>query len=284
MNIQQLLAKYNFTTKKSLGQNFLTNEVVLDQIVDAGEITSQDTILEIGPGLGPLTEKLLNKAQKVIAIEKDSQLVKILNERFQTIENLQVIEGDALTVAPPQNDYKIIANIPYYITSPLINHFLKEQIIQNQTAPTTIVLLTQKEVAEKICDQKKRNVIGLNIQTFGEPEIITFVPASDFIPAPKVDSAVLKINIYPNPPVPIELYDHYFQLIHAGFKQKRKTLINSLRNNLRSVPGPKPIPQLDQSNIKALLEKADIKPGRRAETLSINEWKILALEFKSIQH
>jgi len=286
MNLYSLLNQYKFQTKKSLGQNFLKNEKTLQLIADTGEITKTDTVLEIGPGLGTLTNLLCQQAGQVTAIEKDRKLLPILRECLSKHENLTLVEGDALEFNPEKSissqSYKIIANIPYYITSPLINHFLKTQFLKPKSTsfpPTHLILLTQKEVAEKICSQKKQSVLSLNVQTFAEAKLIETIPASDFIPAPKVDSAILKITVNKTSKISKEYLDTYFQIIHASFRQKRKTIFNSLKNNLLSSPGPKPIPKLEPEQISKILESSNISPTRRAETLTIDEWSNLAVRF-----
>lgn len=284
MNIQELLNKYNFHTKKSLGQNFLHDEYFLHEIADAGNITPDDTIVEIGPGLGPLTDLLCEKAARVIAIEKDPTLIPILQDRFSEQSKLELINQDALEFNPTDHkliNYKIIANIPYYITSPLINHFLKNQFLSDTpNPPSTLVLLTQKEVAEKICPPKKLNVLALNIQTFAKAEIIDFVPATAFIPAPKVDSAIIRITPHEEPIISQELLPYYFQLIHSTFSQKRKKISNTLAKNILSAPNPKPIPRLQPEEINTILSNAEISPDFRPENLTIQDWKNLAKEFK----
>ncbi len=286
--IHDILKQYGFYTKKSLGQNFLDDQSILETIAAAGDIQPTDTIIEIGPGLGTLTELLCQQAKQVIAIEKDSTLIPIIEDRLKQYDNLKIIEADALQFNPTElESYKIIANIPYYITSPLINHFLKDIYTKPKTldpsflAPSLLVLLTQKEVAEKICAaNNKMSVLALNVQTFATAEIIENVPATAFVPPPKVESAIIKITPYKKPIIATDLLDTYYQLIHAGFHQKRKKIAKSISNNLLSAPGPKPIPQISHEKIKELLIKANIDPNRRAETLKIDEWTMLANTLK----
>ena len=235
--------------KKHLGQNFLHSTGTLHKIIQAAELTDSDHVVEVGPGKGFLTEKLLEKAGSVTAIEKDSDLIPLLQNKFP---NLDLIEGDALKFSPPKK-YKLVANIPYYITSPLINHFLKDQ----ESRPELIVLMTQKEVAEKATAKPgKLSVLALNIQTFGEIKHVCKVPAGNFSPAPKVDSAVIKITPFASPLVPAELLPIYFKLIETAFTQKRKMIRNT-------VP-------------KEALEKAGIDPTLRPQMLTIENWTKLA--------
>ncbi|MFA6521466.1 MAG: 16S rRNA (adenine(1518)-N(6)/adenine(1519)-N(6))-dimethyltransferase RsmA [Candidatus Gracilibacteria bacterium] len=245
-----------FAAKKSLGQNFLQNHAVLKKIIAAAQLTNDEIVIEVGPGMGALTEYLLKEAQKVIAIEKDTRLFKILSEKFAvSIESgkLELINGDALKIPPPNGPFKLVANIPYYITSPLIDHFVRDN---PQNLPKLVVLLMQKEVAEKICAVPPHmNVLALHIQTFGDPKIIGMVSRHDFKPVPRVDSAILKIEFSGAQKVECDL-NKYFELIHTAFSQKRKMLRAVLDANL--------------------LKKAAVDPTRRPETLSAKEWEYLS--------
>jgi len=240
--------------KKHLGQNFLNNKLTLQKIITAADLTDRDHIIEVGPGKGFLTKKLLEKAKKVTAIEKDSDLIPILEEKFP---KLNLIHEDALTFKPPKK-YKLVANIPYYITSPLINHFLKNQ----KNKPELMVLMVQKEVATKaLAKPGDLSVLALNIQTFAEVKKVTRVPASHFSPKPKVDSAVIKITPYKKPLVPDKLLPAYFQLISDAFSQKRKMIRSTLP--------------------KEIIEKTGIDPTSRPQELTIENWKELAQAAKS---
>lgn len=282
-NLRQLkffLKSNNLWTKKRFGQNFLVNRNVLNKIVGAARIgvPLQDLVIEIGPGLGILTEELAKKAKKVIAIEKDRKLIPLLQERLKEYKNVEIINEDALKFEPPESSYKVVANIPYYITSPLINYFLKDRYIKrgrdrsrpvptsaSPNSPILIIILTQKEVAQKICAKPpKLNILALNVQTFGKPEIISYVKKENFYPKPKVDSAILKITPYKKPAANCNL-EKFFKLIHSGFAKKRKKLYNSLP------------PELN----KEIIKKANIDPNRRAETLRIDEWEKLTNLTKS---
>ncbi|MEK7172062.1 MAG: 16S rRNA (adenine(1518)-N(6)/adenine(1519)-N(6))-dimethyltransferase RsmA [Patescibacteria group bacterium] len=247
----------HFHPKKSLGQNFLTNPHIVEKIIETASLMGGETVVEIGPGFGILTEELLKRAKKVIAIEKDARLFEILREKFKDqIDSgkLELIHADALRIPPPNEPYAWIANIPYSITSPLLDHFIREN---PSNLPTRSVLLVQKEVAQKLCAKPPRmNVLALHVQTFGDPEIVADVSRANFKPAPKVDSAIIKID-FPKTPKTPELktktdYEKYFALIHKAFSQKRKML-------RRTLP-------------KELLEKAGIDPTRRPETLTLKEW------------
>jgi len=204
--------------KKSLGQNFLKDRSVLAKIVEAAELSSSDYVVEVGPGKGVLTRELIANAGRVTAIELDDRLIEGLRE----IEGLDLVHGNALDWRPPKEAYKVVANIPYYITSPLISHFLEAEV-----QPSKMVLLVQKEVAEKLCAKPgKMNVLAIHVQVFSKPRIVCTVKPSAFTPAPKVDSAVIVIDVYDKPLV--EDYKRFFGIVHRAFSNKRKMLSNTL--------------------------------------------------------
>ena len=265
-DLKSLLKKYNLWAKKRLGQNFLIDEQVLCSIIEAAELKKSDNIIEVGPGTGFLTDKLLEKAGNVVAIEQDKDMVRILNERFDEVNNLKVVNADVLKTRSQNSGfrsqtYKVVANIPYYITSPLLKHFL-----QSDNRPEMMVLLVQKEVAEKICGISGKSVITIETQIFGEPEIIEFVPSNAFYPAPKVNSAILRIRVYKSPLVPVDGLRDFLRIVKFGFSQKRKKLKSSLAAGLR----------MKSSEIKEILIKTGIDPDLRAENLSIENWQKLA--------
>ena len=268
LNAAALLKRYGLRAHKGLGQNFLQDPLALEKIIDAAEIQRPDTVLEIGPGLGSLTRYLAISAKEVIAVELDPNLIPPLKAVLSPYQNVRVIQGDILKLSPndliTEKDYLVVANIPYYITSAVIRHLLK-----HDPKPRRIVLTVQREVAQRICAEPgDMSLLALSVQVYGKPRIAARVPAGAFFPAPKVDSAVLSVDIYPTPRVNPELLDTFFQLIKAGFSQKRKTLRNSLSSGLRISP----VEAAD------LLTRANIDPQRRAETLSIEEWENLALK------
>lgn len=256
-----------FYPKKSLGQNFLTNPRVVQRIIDAAGLNNSGLIVEVGPGLGILTEELVKYSTKVIAIEKDRKLCEFLKKKFQAqiaAGCLKLINADALKIKPPTEPYYLIANIPYSITSPLLDHFIRDQFIARAphgNPPQLTVLMVQKEVAQKICSAPPRmNVLALHVQTFGKPQILFYVSRNNFYPAPKVDSAVIKIEFSKTPRLKnlnTAQLKKYFEFIHRAFSQKRKMLRKTL-----------PV---------QLLEKAKVDPKRRPETLSVEEWWKIAL-------
>ena len=262
LNAAAVLKRHGLRADKSLGQNFLQDPFALQKIVGAAEIKPDDCVLEIGPGLGSLTRYLAISARKVTAVELDENLLPPLRTVLAPYENVRLIHGDILKLSPSelvdQPDYLVVANIPYYITSAVIRHLL-----ESDPKPRRLVLTIQKEVAERICAKPgKLSLLGLSVQVYGKPEIAARIPANAFHPAPKVDSAVIRIDIYPEPLIPHPLLETFFKLIKAGFGQKRKTLRNSLSSGLH-------IPPVEA---ETMLAKVGIDPRRRAETLSIEEW------------
>ena len=272
LNAEALLKRYRLHAHKGLGQNFLQNATALEEITSAAEIQPTDTVLEIGPGLGSLTRYLAASAKEVVAVELDENLIPPLKAVLSSYPNVQVIHGDILKLEPKdlvaEPNYLVVANIPYYITSAVIRHLLAQSSKRiNQIKPRRIVLTIQKEVAQRICAKPgDMSLLALSVQVYGKPRIAAHIPADAFFPAPKVDSAVLVIDIFPSPLVKEELLDSFFKLAKAGFSQKRKTLRNSLSSGLHISP----------ANGAEFLTRAGVDPQRRAETLSIEEWERLA--------
>ncbi len=265
LDASALLKRYGLRADKRLGQNFLQDPSALETIASAAQIQPTDTVLEIGPGLGSLTRYLAVLARRVVAVELDADLIPPLRAIASPYKNVHIVHGDILELDPGElihdADYLVVANIPYYITSAIIRHLL-----ESRPKPRRIALTVQKEVAGRICAAPgDMSLLALSVQVYGKPRIAARIPAGAFFPAPKVDSAVLTVDIYPNPLIEPEWLDAFFKLIKAGFSQKRKTLRNSLSSGLRLPP----------SKAAELLAKAEIDPMRRAETLSIEEWRRL---------
>lgn len=265
INIGFLLKKYGLRPHKGLGQNFLQDPLALEKIVAAAQIQPTDTVLEIGPGLGSLTRYLAASAKEVVAVELDQHLLPPLKAVLTPYSNVRFIRGDILELNPNElmqkEDYVVVANIPYYITSAVIRHLL-----ESESKPRRVVLTVQKEVAQRICEKPgDMSLLALSVQVYGKPHIAANIPAGAFVPPPNVDSSVLTIDIHPQPLIPKELLDIFFRLIKAGFSQKRKTLRNALSSGLSISPAA----------AAELLNRAEIDPMRRAETLSIEEWQRL---------
>jgi 16S rRNA (adenine1518-N6/adenine1519-N6)-dimethyltransferase len=262
-----LLRRSGIRIKKNLGQHFLIDEEILELILSTAELTGRDIIVEIGPGLGILTEELCRRAGRVIAVEIDDRLTTKLNRRLSGYHNLTVINGDILKIPLPElfteagiipSGFKVVANLPYYITSPALRHFLESDL-----KPEMMVVMVQKEVAEEIAARPgKMSLLSLGIQLYGQAEIIKRVPAECFYPEPAVDSALLKI--VPHKILPVDITDtgKFFSFVKAGFSTARKQLVNSLSNGLG----------ISKSDVQELLDHAGITARRRAETLSLEEW------------
>ena len=265
LNAEAVLKRYRLHAHKGLGQNFLQDPLALQQIVSAAEIRPIDTVLEIGPGLGSLTRYLAVSAKEVVAVELDKHLIPPLQGVLAPHENVRILQGDILKLSPKEliaeDNYLVVANIPYYITSAVIRHLL-----ESESKPRRIVLTVQKEVAQRICAKPgDMSLLALSVQVYGKPRVVAQIPADAFFPAPKVDSAVLVIDIYPKPLIEEELLATFFSLVKAGFSQKRKTLRNSLSAGLH----------ISSADAAARLTRANIDPQRRAESLSISEWSEL---------
>jgi len=261
LNIQNLLNQFGIRPSKGLGQNFLIDESILQNIVASAGVGSQDTVLEIGPGLGSLTRHLALAAAKVVAVELDQKLFPALETVLNPFHNIQLVQGDILDMnladLVPLDGYLVVANIPYYITSAILRHLL-----ESSPTPRKIVLTVQKEIAERICAEKKLSLLAVSVQIYGKPSIQMQIPAKAFFPAPNVDSALVQIEISPSPLINPEHLDVFFLIVRAGFSQKRKTLRNSLSAGLH----------IPASQAEQLLTFVGIDPQRRAETLSLSEW------------
>ena len=269
LNIQPLLKRYRIQPKKSLGQNFLVEPAGLMKVIHAAELSDSEEVLEIGAGLGSLTYLLAQTCARVTTVEIDRHMLEPLAEALKPFSNVQIVPGDILELDPStlvsQENYVVVANIPYYITSAIIRHLLEANL-----KPSRIILTIQQEVAQRILARDgKMSLLSLSVFVFGEPEIAGTIPAGSFFPTPDVDSAVLRIHLHPEPLIPPSQLDLFFKLAHAGFGQKRKTLRNSLSAGL----------SLPANEVEARMLEAGIEPSRRAETLSIAEWARLITQF-----
>lgn len=262
---------------KNLGQNFLIDKTVLDRIIGASDLDKNDVVIEIGPGLGTLTQELSARCKKVIAIEKDKKMAEMLDNRMWNVKsgmsnNVEILNNDILKINmdellkkyAPSGKYKLVSNIPYYITSPIIKLFLEAEI-----KPELIILLVQKEVAERICAKPgKLSILALSVQIYGEPSTVDYVDKSAFYPEPKVDSAILKIkNIKKTTPdrAP-ENNKNLFRIIKIGFSSKRKKLANNLSAGLC----------INKKESEEILSKAGINLNARAQELRLEDWKKMA--------
>lgn len=268
MNLQDetnfILKKYGLRANKKLGQNFLINEEIINEIVEKADVKKNDVIIEIGPGLGSLTAKLLENAKKVIAIELDPNMSKILKERFSLYDNFELIENDVLKVnlqaiISEYESVKVVANLPYYITTPIIMKLLEDKLKLK-----SITVMVQKEVGERFCakpNSKEYGAITISINYYTKPEIIIDVPKDNFEPMPEVDSCVIKLDVRNVPPVELKNEKEFFNLIKAGFSQRRKTINNSLASM-----------GISKEKIKNVLEKLGIDSKLRAENLTMEQF------------
>ena len=269
-----ILKKYNITANKKLGQNFLISDEVINEIINASEVNKTDLVIEIGPGLGTLTSKLLEKAGKVIAIELDTKMLKILQDRFFLYKNFVLLNADVLKVdlntliaenKVELNNVKIVANLPYYITTPIVMKLLEEKIPVD-----SITVMVQKEVADRLTalpGEKLSGAITYTVNYYAEASKIIFVDRNNFIPAPEVDSEVIKLKIRQEPAVNVKNEEVFFRLIKESFSHRRKTLVNGLENSGMFK---------DKEQIKQLLEKMDLETNVRGENLSINQFAELS--------
>jgi 16S rRNA (adenine1518-N6/adenine1519-N6)-dimethyltransferase len=271
MNPKALLDAYDILPKKSLGQNFLHDPNMLDKIVTLAALTPDDRVLEIGPGTGALTGRLARAARQVIAIEVDERLQPVLEDVVAQYPNLSVIYKDILEVDMqsifPGESYIVVANLPYYITSAILRHLL-----ESAHRPQRLMLTVQQEVAERmVARPDDMGILSVSVQFYGRPQIVARLKPSVFWPRPDVDSAVVRIDTYEKPPIDISDEKTFFQVVRAGFGQKRKQLKNSISSGLH----------LDAATTSAIFESTGIDPHRRAETLTLEEWARLTRAFEN---
>lgn len=264
--IKEIMSAHGLTFHKGLGQNFLFDAHFLDQIVGAAELTKEDTVLEIGPGLGVLTTRMAEKAKKVIAVEIDGGIVPVLESLTCDSGNVEIINKDILKtnldeILPKGEKVKVVANLPYYITSPIIMKLLEE--CNNLSC---IVIMIQKEVADRIIatpGTKDYSALSVAVQYYSDPEKRVIVPAGAFIPPPKVDSAVLRLDIPDEPKFSPDSEKTFFRTVKAAFGQRRKTLANGLSTGF---------PELDKARIKEIISECGFPETVRGETLSIPDF------------
>ena len=271
-----MLRRLDLKARKRLGQHFLVDDDVLKKVVAAADIAAGDTVIEVGPGLGVLTRELAKRVGRVVAVELDDRLAVVLERETAALGNVAVVNKDILKVEPSDllggqaADYKVVANLPYYITSAVLRRFLEAS-----PKPQLMVVMLQKEVAQTIAAEAgKMSLLSVSVQFYGKPEIVCYVPATSFYPTPEVDSAVLKIEVYDRPALDIGDTDGFFGLVRAGFCARRKQLANSLVQGLG----------LPREEALSRLDRAGIISKRRAETLSIEEWGRLWRAFSRRQN
>ncbi|MFS3931000.1 16S rRNA (adenine(1518)-N(6)/adenine(1519)-N(6))-dimethyltransferase RsmA [Bacillus sp. 1780r2a1] len=275
---KEILKKYGFTFKKSLGQNFLIDTNILNRIVDHAELTEETGAIEIGPGIGALTEQLAKRAKKVLAFEIDQRLLPILADTLSPYPHAKVIHQDVLKANLKETlaqefegieDLMVVANLPYYVTTPILMKLLEEQI-----PVRGIVVMLQKEVADRIAAKpgtKEYSSLSIAIQYYTEAETVMIVPKTVFNPQPNVDSAVIRLIRRDEPAVKVKNESFFFKVVRASFGQRRKTILNNLVNNL-------PNGKANKAAIEQALSEASVDPKRRGETLSIEEFGKLSDE------
>lgn len=272
---REILQTYGFQLKKSLGQNFLIDINIIRKIIQQSGIHKEAGVIEIGPGIGSLTEHLARSANKVLAFEIDQRLIPILNEELKTYTNIEIINEDILkvdlhtTIQKHFNETEeifVVANLPYYITTPIIMKILIEKLpIQSLT------VMLQKEVAERMIaepNHKSYGSLSIATQYFTKSKIIMEVPKTVFMPQPKVTSSVLKLDIRSNPPVQVKDEQLFFEVIQAAFKHRRKTILNNLGTHFQD--------KYSKVEMQTILEQLQIDVKRRAESLTIDEFALLA--------
>lgn len=260
--LRALLRRHGIHPSKSFGQHLLVDRHALDTIIEAAGLQPDDNALEVGAGTGVLTVELAQRARRVVAVEIDSAILPVLRETTRRFENVEIIPRDLLDVQPQivfgDAPYKLVANLPYYITALTLRHFLEAA-----NPPRAMVVMVQWEVAQRMAAAPgDLSLLGLSVQFYGAPRVLARVPASSFFPPPQVDSAIVRIDLFPQPLLTGPARDRFFGIAHAGFAEKRKQLHNSLARNLH----------LPQETISRWLTAAAIDPMRRAETLSIDDW------------
>lgn len=266
LELKKLLRTYGAWPNKDLGQHFLTDTNVLDKMMESADLTASDVVVEVGPGIGIMTKELTKKAKKVYAVEIDPKIAEILSTICIQYPNLKIVRGDIRDFSPKGiGRYKVVANLPYYITSHVIKKFLEEK-----NKPQTITVLIQREVAERICSKPGRmSVLAVAVQFYGQPEIKGLVSPLAFFPPPKVYSAILKIKVFKEPLFEGVDPKVFFRLVKAGFGEKRKMLANSMSGGLG----------LEKATAEKLLKGAGVEPMLRAERLSLDDWRRIYMVF-----
>lgn len=279
-----LIKKYHISANKNLGQNFLIDDDVVENIISSANIGSNDLVIEIGPGLGTLTARLLEKAYKVIAIELDDKMINILNERFSLYNNFELIHQDVLKVDLKQkiaensdtiSAVKIVANLPYYITTPIIMKLLEDRL-----PVESITVMIQKEVADRLTatpGKKNTGAITYCVSYYCEAKDVLLVPNTAFLPSPEVNSEVIKLTIRDEPPIAVKDENFFFKVIHSSFMQRRKTLLNGLANNGIA----------SKEVLKKMLNDLQLDENVRGETLNLEQFAQISdylLQFTATQN
>ena len=262
---KNILKKAGVPPLKKFGQNFLKDKSIISKMVEAAKVSPRDTVLEIGPGTGILTVELAKRAKKVIAVEKDERMCKILKETLQGFDNVKILNEDMRRMPKMgQGEYKVIANLPFYLSALIIR-----KLLESKNQPREMVLIIQKEVAQRICaEPPDLSLLAVSVQFYAKPEIISYINKKSFWPQPEVDAAIIKIT--PQKRLSALAPDKFFLIVKAGFSQPRKQILNNLSKVLK----------LSKEKVKNWLLKNNIQPDQRAETLKVQDWINLTKSFK----
>jgi 16S rRNA (adenine1518-N6/adenine1519-N6)-dimethyltransferase len=267
MSIRHTLERLGVEPKKSLGQNFMVQPAVLERMADAADLSPADTVLEVGAGLGALTEALAGRARRVVALEIDGRFIPALEERFANRPHVEIVQADALEadlaalLGEDAADYKVVANLPYYVTTAILRRLLESDV-----PPCLLVLTMQREVAERITARPgTMSLLAVSVQVYGAARVVSRLKPGVFYPRPGVESAIVRIDPHPEPPLKPDERGRFFRIVRAGFGQPRKQIKNSLAAGLR----------VDGERVVDWLQTTGIDPRRRAETLSVGEWLAL---------
>lgn len=281
IDIRSTLKKFNLRPTKALGQNFLIDDDILMRIIEAAELTKEDLVLEIGPGLGSLTVELAEAAGLVVAVELDKKLIPVLNENLKNYANVKIVNKDILKLNVEEElslalaskggsfspkELKIVANLPYYITTPVVM-----KLLESGMKAKTMVFMVQKEVADRMKAEpggKEYGALSIAVQYYSKPSAVLEVPPHSFIPKPDVDSTVVKLDIYDKPPVALHDNELFFRVVKAAFGQRRKTLVNALSNSGYF--------NTSKDELKKIIGSIGLDENRRGETLSISQFAQLA--------
>ena len=261
MNVRRLLEQWDLRPSKGLGQNFLTDQVILERIVAAAELTPHDVVLEIGAGLGTLTERLARDAGHVVGVELDQRIqgdILALDPAATISAAIHQLSIPDTPYPIPDTPYKVVANLPYYITSAVLRHLLEADL-----KPQRLVITVQREVAERIIAKPgQMSLLAVSVQVYGRPRLLFRIKPGSFYPSPGVESAVVQVDVHATPPVPVGDMAAFFRIVRAGFSQRRKQLHNTLAAGLRR----------SSQEVAARLQEVGIDPRRRAQTLNLEEW------------
>ncbi len=264
--IKETLKKYNVKLSKKLGQNFLIDKSAAKKLIQAADFKKQDIVLEIGPGIGTLTQEIASEVKKIIAVEKDEKMCQILRETLKDFNNIEIINADILFYKPPTINYKLISNLPFYLTAVVIRKFLEEKKV-----PKEMILIVQKEVGQRITSKPPHmNLLAVSVQFYAESKIIDYISKKSFWPQPEVDAAIIKLSGCARGETRKVNPGRFFKIVKAGFSHPRKTILNNFKKELK----------LEKEEIQEWLAKNNINSSQRPESLSLQDWLNLTKTLK----